>query len=290
MKLPEGLTQKVAKEVLRAKHNSPHIFFVGGVVGIIGAGVLACKATLKLDQKLDEVKNDLDKARTKSETSTTVTRQEDNRGELARVYVKSVVKVGGLYVPAGALAAASIAALAGSHVQMTRRNAALSSSLAIMTQAFRDYRERVKEEVGPERELDIYRNLTEVEAVVDGKKKMVKDTVNPNAHSPYARFFDESNLHWVKNRECNLMFLQHNMRWANDRLNARGYIMLNDVYEALGIPECPDGQFVGWVINGKGDGYVDFGMQEIAANRFGDPRMLLDFNVDGEVWMHIGGD
>ncbi len=54
------MTRSIGRTVLTAKKNSPHIFFVGGVVGVVGSAVLACRATLKLEEKLDEIKNDVD--------------------------------------------------------------------------------------------------------------------------------------------------------------------------------------------------------------------------------------
>ncbi len=61
MKLvPQGLGMTVARKVLTVKKNSPHIFFAGGVAGVVGSAFLACRATLKLEEKLDGIKAEMD--------------------------------------------------------------------------------------------------------------------------------------------------------------------------------------------------------------------------------------
>ena len=77
-------------------------------------------------------------------------------------------------------------------------------------------------------------------------------------------------------------------------LHARGHVFLNEVYDALGIPRSKEGSVVGWVLNGEGDGYVDFGifsdpdnqsLRDFVNGREG--SILLDFNVDGVIWDRI---
>jgi len=82
-------------------------------------------------------------------------------------------------------------------------------------------------------------------------------------------------------------------RWANDRLRAYGYLFLNEVYDALGLERSQVGQFVGWRAdakeNGTGDGFVSFGMYDIADEssrafvNLLEHTVLLDFNVDGPI-------
>ena len=78
---------------------------------------------------------------------------------------------------------------------------------------------------------------------------------------------------------------------ANDRLNAKGFVFLNDVYKDLGLEQIPAGQAVGWYKNNKrgGDNFVDFGIFE-NPDRFNDfmagreGSIWLDFNVDGVIY------
>ncbi len=116
--------------------------------------------------------------------------------------------------------------------------------------------------------------------------------VNGTEYSPYARFFDETSREWKKDAEMNLYFLQCQQTWANHQLRARGHIFLNEIYDSLGMERSSAGQIVGWVVNGEGDGFVDFGLYEARSTGFRhglEPRIILDFNVDGPV-QHLLGD
>lgn len=286
------ITRSVGRKVLTTKKNSPHIFFAGGVVGVVGSAVLACRATLKLEDKLDDIRQDLWAAKAinaNKQTDSEVDKTAEAYKYTGYVVVKSAVVFGKLYGPSVALGAVSIAALTGSHIQLTRRNAALSATLAVVTKAYEEYRVKIQDEIGKARELDIYRGITEKEIDVDGKKKKIK-VIDPNGHSPYARFFDETSLNWRKDAEINRIFLECQQNYMNHLLRARGHVFLNEVYDSLGLERSQAGQVVGWIIDGDGDGFVDFGLYEVDNSRFInniERSVLLDFNVDGQVYDKI---
>lgn len=282
--VPVKVSRSIGRKVLTTKKNSPHIFFAAGVAGVVVSTVLACKATLKLEEKLDEIKVKAD-AIPHPEPGMEV----EHTKEVGLVYGKAVLDLGRLYGPALIVGTVSVACLTGSHVQLTRRNAALTFTLAAVSKAFDDYRLRVKEEIGEERELAIHRGVTTEVVEIDGKKEKIKVT-DPNAWSPYARIFDEWNVNWQKDAEHNRIFLQCQQKYANDMLRARGHVFLNDVYDALGMERSRAGAVVGWIIDGDGDGYIDFGLFEARSARFinnQERSIILDFNVDGVVYNKI---
>lgn len=290
MKLvPNSVTRKFARQVLMTKKNSPHIFFAAGVVGVVGSAVLACRSTLKLENAVDEIKGELDVVKTKHNVHPSHAVDPNGREyvkDLTVVYVRASAKIGRLYGPSIVLGGLSIASLTGSHVQLVRRNTALASTLAVVTKAYDEYRLRVREEIGEERELDLYRGVREETHKIDGKNEKVKIQTGVGGVSPYAREFDAQSLYWKKDRELNLYFLKCQQNWLNDRLTAQGYVFLNDAYDALGFEKTTAGQVVGWVKNGNGDGYIDFGMYEAHNLAFlsgHEPGIILDFNVDGPV-------
>lgn len=286
MKLvPEKVTRNIGRKVLTLKKNSPHIFFVGGIVGVVGSAVLACRATLKLEATVDEIRGDLEnvKGRKLDENYT----EHEYYKDLGYVYGKSFARFSKLYGPAVVIGSASIAALTGSHVQMTRRNSALTVTLAAVSQAYEEYRGRVRAELGEERELELHR------AIHDEKREGVKGVVkvtDPNGWSPYARVFDESNINFQKNAEYNRIFLQCQQEYVNHLLRVRGHVFLNDVYDQLGFERTSPGAVVGWVLDGDGDNYIDFGLFEASSERFMNQHersVILDFNVDGIVYDKI---
>lgn len=287
-KLSQSVTRSVGRSVLKSKKNSPHIFFVGGVVGVIGSGILACRATLKLEETLDDIKSDVEAVRRIKNGDLGDNKQETYK-YAAYVTIKSTASIGRLYLPSIVLGGISIAALTGSHVQLTRRNAALSTTLAVVTKAYEEYRVRIQNELGKERELEIYHGVEEKEVEVNGKTKTIKSATK-NGLSPYARFFDDFSSAYRKNAEMNRIFLECQQNYFNHILTVRGHVFLNEVYDAVGLERSQAGQVVGWVIHGDGDNYIDFGLYDAHNAAFinGLERAcLLDFNVDGVVYDKI---
>lgn len=284
MTIRNVVSKTVGRSTLKLKHNSPHILFGVGLVGTVASTVLACRATLKTEPILDEIKSDLEMPKDREITKEYTER--DRSRDLAYIYVKSTTRLVGAYAPALVIGGVSVALLTGSHIQLTRRNATLTVAYAALHKAYMEYRDRVREEVGTEKERDLYFG-TCVEKLEDenGKLKEFK-TVDVNKLSPYARFFDEGSPNWHKTAEYNRIFIQCQQNYANNILVARGHLFLNEVYDMLGIEHSKAGQIVGWVANGKGDGFVDFGMFEAHQQGFingREPSILLDFNVDGNI-------
>jgi hypothetical protein len=291
--IPNTISRSVGRKVLQTKKNSPHIFFAVGLAGVVGGTVLACRATLHLDKELDEIKTDIMSVKGLGEDA-----KEDHNREYEREYAKDLLYVYGkssyrllkLYGPSIVVSGLGVAALTGSHVQLTRRNNALTITLAGVMKAYDEYRLRVAEEIGEDRELELHRAVrNEKVEDEDGKKKVIKVT-DPAGWSPYAKIFDETSVYWKKSPELNRMFLECQQRYMNHLLHSRGHVFLNDVYDQLGFERTSAGAVVGWVRDGDGDGFVDFGLFEATSSPFingFEKSIILDFNVDGSVWDKI---
>ena len=284
------------------KH-SPEILAGVGVVGTVASAVIACKATLKLDDILAESKETRDKIkevaanpRYEKEYS-----PDDAKKDLTINYVQTAMKIAKLYAPAVVLGSASLGCLLASNDILKKRNAALSAAYMTVDKSFKEYRSRVAERFGEEVEKEIRYNIKamEVETTVvneDGSETTVTEqvkTMDSNLYSDYARFFDEFSPNWQNDPEYNLMFLKAQQQYANDLLRAKGRLFLNEVYDLLGLERSKAGQVVGWVYNPEnpeGDNFVDFGIYNVCEDRViafmngEEPSILLDFNVDGDVW------
>lgn len=293
MKLvPTNLGRGAGSALLRFKKNSPTVFFVGGVVGVVGAGVMACRATLQLQHILDTANGDVDdvkKLYLNADATELLDPEHETayRKELAVVYSTTAMRITRLYGPSIVVGGISIAALTGSHIQLSRRNAALAAAYAVVAKAFEEYRDRVRTEIGEDRETMLYRGFVQEEIVNEEGKKEKVLVVPDGQSSPYARVFDEGNRKFQKDFGLNRFFIQTQEKFANERLKAQGHLFLNQVYESLGFPNVPEGQMVGWIWkDGDGDGYVDFGLLEDENVNFmnGTERCIwLDFNVDGVI-------
>lgn len=285
--IPNAVTRNFGRQVLTLQKHSPRLLFVAGIAGVVGSTVLACRATLHINAIVDDVESEVNGLKENMRGNYSET---EYRKDLAYVYVKGGVRTAKLYAPAVILGGLSIGALTGSHITLSRRNAGLTAAYAAVSKAYDDYRDRVKQEYGPERELDIYHAVS-MEKLIgeDGTAELVK-TANPRKMSPYAKFFDEGSPNWQKNAELNKLFIQCQQDYANHRLHAYGHVFLNEVYDSLGVDRTQAGSVVGWLRGKGGDDYIDFGIFEAANSEFvngWERNILLDFNVDGVIWDQI---
>lgn len=282
-------TRSIGRTGLILKKYSPEILTGVGIATGVAAGVLAVRATLKVEPVIDDIRTNVEGTK-KIEEESNITPQGLARLK-AQVYTQGALELTKLYWPSVTLGAASIACVIGAHGIMKKRNAALVVAYNAVEKSFAEYRDRVSAKLGEDVESDIRRGFTEEETVDEetGKKTVVTH-VNPTEVSQYARFFDEYSQYWSKEAEYNLLFLRAQQNYANDRLQARGHLFLNEVYDALGIPHSQAGAVVGWVLSKDGDNFVDFGIYDLEnekAREFvnGIERsILLDFNVDGVIF------
>ena len=284
------------------KH-SPEILAGVGVVGVVASTVMACKATMKLNDILEESKETRDKIKEVENNPKYEDKYspEDAKKDLTINYVQTGMKVAKLYAPAVLLGGASLGCLLASNDILRKRNAALSAAYMTVDKSFKEYRNRVTERFGEEVEKEIRYGIKaeQIETTVvdeDGNETTVTETIktmDPNLYSDYARFFDAASPYWQNDPEYNLMFLKAQQQYANDLLRAKGRLFLNDVYDMLGIEKTKAGQVVGWVYdreNPNGDNFVDFGIYDMSKERVRafvngyETNILLDFNVDGNIW------
>lgn len=297
----EKTSRTLCKAGLKLKKHSPEILVVGGVVGLVASGVMACKATTKLSAILDDSKEQIelfDKVAANPEMVNEEYTVEDAEKDKKIVRVQTAVKVAKLYAPSIAVGVVSIGAIFASNNIMRKRNVALGAAYATVDRAFKDYRNRVVDRFGEELDKELRYNLKtkEVKETVEdenGKKKTVKRNIkymDSPMPSEFAVIYDDGCAGWTKDPEDNKFFLIQQQRYANERLKRRGYLSLNEVYELLGFPSTKAGQVVGWLYdckdpNYKGDNFVDFGLYNVDCEPNRDfvngyeRNIILDFNV-----------
>lgn len=314
LQIMNKLTGAYHKVGFQLKKHSPEILITAGVIGTVASAVMACKATLKVNEVLNGTKELVNDIHTSAENGQTEKGRpystEDAKDDIKTLYAQTGVQIVKLYAPAVALGTLSIVSIVTSNNILRKRNVALAAAYATVDKSFKDYRSRVLERFGETVDKELRYNIKtkEVEeTVVDekGKEKkttVLKNYVNPTDISGHARYFDEytrdekgnvvKNLCWDRSNEYNLIFIKSQQQYANDMLKAKGRLFLNEVYEMLGFPPSKAGQVMGWVYDKDhpmGDNYIDFGIYACNQNYddfiYNDKEViLLDFNVDGNVW------
>lgn len=111
------------------------------------------------------------------------------------------------------------------------------------------------------------------------KKKAVAPIYETDPES-YNRIYDvTTSTSWTKDHQMNLTFLKCQEDFVNHLLELRGHVMLNDVYDTLGMNRTAAGAVVGWI---KSEGkHIDFGVKELPSLDDERPTIFLDFNVQG---------
>lgn len=290
------LVAKTSRLAVKMGKHSPEILVAAGIVGFVGTAVLAATATLKVEDILDAHQEKMDKIKTvEADPDIENYTAEDATKDRAILTLKTIGHLTKLYAPAICLGMISAACVIGGHHILLKRNLGLAAAYTAVQTAFDDYRKRVAEECGEDKEKELYLGVREKieEIEKNGKIKKVSQgkeiTDKAYPYSPYARIFDETSRWYKKNAELNKLFLTSQQNHANDLLHLQGHLFLNEVFDMLDLPRTPMGAVVGWVY-GNGDSFVDFGIFDSSkpgCREFinGLERAIwLDFNVDGVIY------
>lgn len=290
-------TRLFYKSAGKVRRFSPEILMVAGIAGVTTAAVLAARATLRLGNVVETANDKIEDVKELRSQKGFETETDYNKA-LTKVYFNRAFQVTKLYTPALSVGMVGIGCLLGSHGIMSQRNVAMAAAVKAVESSFAQYRERVVDEFGEEKDKE-FRSGVVVKDVPtydengkqNGTEKVVE--VAGDKFSGYARCFEPTNDNWSKIPGANQMFLKQQQNWLNDKLRAQGYLFLNDVYKALGFPVTSAGQVVGWLWEtheDAKDGFITFGLDEIErqakldfVNGF-ERSCWLDFNVDGIIY------
>lgn len=291
-------------QVFKAK--APAIFLGAGICSGIGATVLAVKRTPKVYMAKSEYRR-MAKKSEECLTAGKVVLADDSEmdytqevfdQDMLSLTLRKHLEVFKAYVPSIALGCVSVLMLLTSHRIMVARNTALTAAIASVSEAFRRYRNNVREEYGDEVDYRIRHNLVSEKVKITetnpetGKTKTMTKVVNklkeeaPPWSSNYARCFEEGCRNHCRDASTNLATLMSYRDWCNTKLKLQGYLFLNDVYELFGFEPTLAGSQMGWIFyrneeNPHGDNFIDFGFERDPKFMAGDEyNVWLDFNVD----------
>jgi hypothetical protein len=299
--------------IRKVKFRSPELLIGAGVVGLVGAAVVAVRRGVRWHTAAKaEIAHDLETIK-KAEGSPQYTR-EDRVRDYAKVIGKGVWSFTQIYGPSVAVGAASVVSILAGTGILRGRLAAVTSAAATAQAALDRYRQRVREKLGEDADYEFAYEVSAKKAKIkheDGTKEtrvtyhLVPSSGEWMSASPYSRLWDESALEWSPNRELQYLTLRSLENHFNRELDVRGVVFLNDVYKALGLPMSKDAALVGWIKDyskpnmaklaaelGRvpGDGVISFGVFENespSARAYlsgDDDRVVLDFNVDGVIY------
>lgn len=314
-----AVTRTASKYGYRLKKASPTIMIVGAAVCGVAATVMACKATVRAQDILEEHKADvatIHKAKEQIENGQIILNkdeaytEEDVKKDITAVYIQTGVKLAKAYAPAVSLGVLAIGCMFGSHHIMSKRNATLTAAYIALDKTFNEYKSRVTERFGDRIQHELEHNIkaVEVESTAkkdDGTEEVIKEykDIASKHESVYTCVFDSTVDTWEPDIDLNRNYLFMVEKAANKRLKSQGHLFLNDVlsmigtYGGNGTMKVPVGQLIGWIYDPNDlskQNCISFGIDEyiegvsdiqnIDTNPFAyNMALLLTFNCDGVI-------
>lgn len=222
---------------------SPEILIGFGLAGMLTSTVLAVKATPKALDILAE--------------------QEDR--ELSKIdKVKLTWKC---YAPAAIGYCASAACIIGANSVNAKRNAVLAGAYKISESALLEYRDKVKEVMGEEREKEIHAKIAEDRRCKEPENQgnvILTGKGDVLCYDMYSGRYFKSDMD-----EINAILNELNYKLMQDNLLA-----LNDFYDALGLQPITTGYEHGWNVD---DGLIKIYFTSTLADN-GVPCLALHFD------------
>lgn len=299
--LGTSIARKGSMTIMKGKKHSPEILIGTGIILGAATCVSACKSTLKAEEVLSEIEEDIDTVRKASEVADEERySEEDQRKDLVTAYMKGGAKLARLYWKPLVLGAGSIVCILSGHNILRKRNLALVALNAGLERKYNTLYSRVAKEFSKEAADRFAHNVesVEVEEVSDkGKvKKRRIDLIDPKKElGPYEYLLGPSNPMWNHNMDYNMMWLTQVARCANDQLLVRGHLALSDLLPELGIEVTRDDYVTGWILPANyyketAAPYIKFDYMRVwERDEFDNPeeRLLLTLNCDGYIWDKI---
>lgn len=220
------------------RRNSATILTCAGAVGVVTTSVLAVKATPKAISLIKEAEKKKGEDLTKTEM---------------------VITAGPAYIPTIVTGAATIACIFGANVLNKRKQAALMSAYALLDNSYKDYKRKLIELHGKETHEEI------VDAIAAEKAE--------NKPISGAYFVQSTDLEAdIYEGEEMLFYLEHTQKFFTSTmervLNAeyhlnrnyilRGYSVLNEFYDFLGLEPTDYGSEVGWTPDDESMYWIEF--------------------------------
>ena len=278
----------------RISKHAPTILSVTASAGVVATGYLAWQAGTRFE---DCEGRDWDRRKECIRNADQIA-DEDVRKIEMKNRILFILDTAYTCAPAAIVGASTIAMIYFSNSISKKRLAAVGAAYTVLQTAFDDYKKSMVTALGKETVEKITRpklpnydktaeeilssdNKSDAAAVVDAVLASITDL------SPYARIITEESSNCWDDNEVQL--------WANRRLERKGHLFLNEVYDQLGLSRTREGAVVGWIKNSKdGDNYVSFGDYDANTYRVPsedysrvDTNFIVDFNVDGMIWDKI---
>ena len=215
------------------RRHSSIILTVLGSTGVVTTAVLSVKAVPKAEELLTEAYNK------KGEPLTTA---------------EKIKASWTAYIPATVVGASTIVCILGINHLSKRSQASLASAYALVDNAFKEYRNKIKDIYGDD-------GLTNLEHEII--KSKCTDDIKPEENKLI--FYDHQSRRFFQSTMNDVVRAENEFL---DIFHQKGYACLNQYYDALGIPRVEYGFQLGWFDIENNDPYncheLEFSYEEVS--------------------------
>lgn len=209
-----------------ATNNSPLILTAIGTAGVIGTAVLAARGAYR--------------------ASDVIRHEEELIGaEAVKEPLSNVEKfqlTWKFYIPAVGSGVMTIVCIIAANRIGTRRAAAMAAAFTISEKAFDEYREKVVETIGKNKEQDIRDEVMKDRVAANPPSQtVIVGTGNSLCYDAYGDRYFESSMQKLKEAQNNI----------NYKLIAHDYATLNEFYDEVGLRHTKFGDNIGWSVMEK---------------------------------------
>lgn len=210
------------------KRNSSTILTCAGAVGVVATSVAVAKATPRAIELLEAAEKEKEDDLSKLEIVKTAT----------PVYLTSIL-----------LGVSTIACIFGANALNKRQQAALMSAYALVQNSYKQYQEKVKELYGEETHQAVVDSIAVEKAKDQGVYADCMLTscdlsVDNNTSKP-VMFYDHFSDRYFEATIEQVLTAEYHF---NRNFVLRGYTVLNELYDFIGIEPTKPGSVLGWCV------------------------------------------
>lgn len=226
------------------KRNASTVLTCLGGAGVVLTAITAVKATPKALAVLEEAKKE-------KETELTT--------------VEKIKIAGPKYIPTILIGTGTIACIFGANIMNKRHQAALVSAYTLVDSTFKEYKQKLKELYGEE----THNNVINAIAVEKADPDVVArgsylgtscDLSTEEACGDPVLFYEEYGNRYFESTIEQVISAEYHL---NRNYALRGYTVLNELYEFLGLETTDYGSVLGWAPTDEGEYWVEFNHRKV---------------------------
>lgn len=276
----------VSNVSFKIEQKAPEICLVVGIVGVVGACVVACKATLSLPEIVEETKEKEEELKEQYDKTVTIEEggdiqsseksEAELKNDIRKLYLGAGFNIAKLYIPAVLIGSIAIGLILKSHFAMVSRNIAICGAYAALQKEFDEYRKNVINKYGEDADKEMRFGINP-----DADESEESKTETTALIPARTRFiFDETTSDlWQKSLVYNIDFLSLTEHNANELLRAKRHLFVNDILEMMHMDPIQSGQDNGWVYDPMIEHKIVFTTYTTGDNS----GIWFELNIDGDI-------